>query len=228
MVKPYILLAFVTAAGVWLYWGVALRTRGAENVVRPVYFAIAAAATVGGELALGELFPRFSVEGLGEEAARLQGVGQDISGGSNYLIGDESQRTLQGQLAFAPIALVTAFFRPFPFEVNNGLSAVASAETSLLLFFLVRTVIRTSWRAAWRTVRASPLLMFCLTFAVVLGIGVGLGTTNMGTLSRYRSPLLPYLALIVAVLSAPLRRRAAAANVPVIQRLAGSRRAAAR
>jgi hypothetical protein len=45
----------------------------------------------------------------------------------------------------------------------------------------------------WR----NPLLRFALCFTVLFGTGVGLATTNMGTLSRYRIPLMPLFGPII-------------------------------
>jgi hypothetical protein len=38
-------------------------------------------------------------------------------------------------------------------------------------------------------------------FVVGLGIGVGLTTTNLGTLSRYRMPLVPFFGLLLMALA---------------------------
>jgi hypothetical protein len=47
------------------------------------------------------------------------------------------------------------------------------------------------------------VMLLCLVFAVVLGLGTGLATANLGSLSRYRAPMVPYLATFLVV----VRRR---------------------
>ncbi len=40
-------------------------------------------------------------------------------------------------------------------------------------------------------------------FKIGFGIAVGLTSTNLGTLSRYRSPILPFFAILLLVLQKP-------------------------
>ena len=55
----------------------------------------------------------------------------------------------------------------------------------------------------------TPFLVFCLVFVITFGLAVGLASTNLGTLSRYRAPLLPFFAVLLLVLSKPLRKPSA-------------------
>jgi hypothetical protein len=55
----------------------------------------------------------------------------------------------------------------------------------------------------WRTLTSSSPLMFCAAFTLTLGVAVGLATTNLGTLSRYRMPLVPFFVAMVLVWVAP-------------------------
>jgi hypothetical protein len=110
-------------------------------------------------------------------------------------------------MAFAPLALGTALFRPFIFEVRNVQTALAAVETTALLLLLFSSASRRSWRGIWRDCASSPELMFCLVFTLMMATAVGLTTTNLGTLSRYRMPMEPFLALLVLTISAPVTRR---------------------
>lgn len=211
-VKPYILFALFLGAAVWWYWERALAASGGRAVViRPVYLALGAALALGGVLAVGELFPRYALDNLGEEASRLQAIGSMQAGGSDYQIADAPARSLVGQMAFAPLALATSLFRPLIFEVRNAPMLLNAVESTVLTYLFVATVLRRSWGAVWRECRSSPALMFSLSFVLVFGVAVGLASTNMGTLSRYRIPLVPLFGAFVLVLSRPRAGRAAAA-----------------
>lgn len=105
-------------------------------------------------------------------------------------------------MAYAPLALFTSLFRPLAFEARNFLMAINAIETTLLIAYAIRFLLRESLAKAAARIRNSPLLMFCLTFVVSLGIAVGLATTNLGTLSRYRMPLVPFFATLLLVISA--------------------------
>lgn len=211
IVKPYILFALFLGAAVWWYWERALSASGGRAVViRPVYLALGSALALGGILAVGELFPRYALDNLGEEASRLQAIGSMQAGGSDYQIADAPARSLLGQMAFAPLALATSLFRPLIFEVRNAPMLLNAVESTVLTYLFVATVLRRSWDAVWREVRSSPALMFSLTFVLVFGVAVGLASTNMGTLSRYRIPLVPLFGAFVLVLS---RARAGAPEI---------------
>jgi hypothetical protein len=58
-----------------------------------------------------------------------------------------------------------------------------------------------------------PFLVFCVVFVIAFGIAVGLTSTNLGTLSRYRSPLLPFFVVLLLVLGKPHRARSPAEDV---------------
>ncbi len=205
LIKPYILFACLAGAGAFLY-GESARRAGRAAVIRPVPLAITASVAVGGVIGLGELFPEYALDQIAEAAAHEQAVGQRFQGGSSYTIGDPLARSVGGQLAFAPIAIVSSLFRPFPFEVRNAQLFVSALESTTVLLLFARAVLRRSWAAVWRDLTRSPMLMFCATFALTFGLPVGLATTNLGTLSRYRMPLLPFFVAALAVWNADLVR----------------------
>jgi len=47
-------------------------------------------------------------------------------------------------------------------------------------------------------------------FVMAFGIAVGLASSNLGTLSRYRSPLVPFFVVLLLVLGKPRRARSPA------------------
>lgn len=205
LVKAYILFPIMLATGVWMY---ALSTGGKGRLLRPVPLGAAALVGLGGVALLGKLFPQFAVDNLGEWAAYYQDVGQKVSGGSTYAFGDPTQSGLLGQLAFAPLALVTSLFRPFLFEARSAQVAVNALETAVLLAWWIRVFTRAGLKEVLKAIFRYPLLLFSLTFTLTFAVAVGLTTTNLGTLSRYRMPLVPFfwaLLLVVDRLTAPSR-----------------------
>src|SRR5690606_814396 len=124
LVKHSILVVPVVAAAVLLYLKRA--TRRGTVVIRPLYLALGGALAMGGMVLLGRLFPEYAVDTLAENLVHQQTVGQQVTGGSTYSIASGAEASLAGQLAFAPIAIVTALFRPFFFEFHNAVSLVAA------------------------------------------------------------------------------------------------------
>lgn len=207
LVKPYILLAFAGASGVAYYWIRSIRNGRVE--IRPGTLLISVGAAVGGVLLVAELFPRYALDSLVDEAARLQAAGMSDSGGSNYIIGDPRSRTLAGQLLFAPMALLTALYRPLIIEARNPMMLVNALETTAVLTATFWVFVRNRVTDIAKSFVTYPGLAFCLAFVILLGIPVGLTSANLGTLSRYRVPIVPFQVVLILVLAnaAPVRRR---------------------
>jgi hypothetical protein len=104
---------------------------------------------------------------------------------------------MAGQLLFAPLALLTALFRPLFFEARNPPMAISAVETTMLVMFIARSAFQKGVARLWRDTRRSPALMLALTFVLTFAVAVGLSSTNLGTLSRYRVPMLPFLVELV-------------------------------
>lgn len=210
--KPYTLFALAVAGGAWVavdrLHGRIGRTGPVR--IRPLYIVIGVALVFIGVIALGRIFPIYSIENLGEDLARHQRLGVQAGGGSYYEMGDESAMSLQKQIAFAPLAIITALFRPFPFEARNALAFVASLEALVFTGLVVQMFARSGFRGVVRVIMSTPVLFAGGVFTIVFGMAVGLATTNFGSLSRYRMPLIPFYAAIVLVVGAPaLKRRLA-------------------
>lgn len=199
--KPYVLFAFVLAAGMWFY-----RSRNPDARIRPATFLFAVGAAGGGMVALGELFPHYRVESFVDSAAHLQYVGGLVDGGSNYqIVGSDVGADSTGQLILAPLALFTAMFRPLLVEATNFPMLVGALETTVLLVAATKASIALGFSEVRRELFGRPVLAMATVFVVVFGTAVGLSTTNLGTLSRYRVPMMPFLVLMVVALH--LRQR---------------------
>jgi hypothetical protein len=205
--KPYIL--FPTAVGIGLWYFVQSAGAGSTApAIKPAYFLVGAVMALGLLVVLGRLFPVFALERVADTAAQQRAMGDVVRGGSYYGGEIPAERSLAGQLLFAPLALLTALFRPFLFEVGNAAAFVNALETTWLTILAARAVISASWASAWLAIIRNPVLTFCLGFVLVMATAVGLSTTNFGTLSRYRSPLVPFLGTLVLTLGAMVGERA--------------------
>ncbi len=193
MVKAYILLAWAISLGVWfVWWSMLKQGNGVEALLKkPLYLVLGAVATVGIIVAVGELAPRYSATSVLEEAAYVQEMGTRVSGGSN-IGGAGDLGSSAGRIQAIPVALMTALFRPFIFEVHNAVALVNALETTGVLILFVLVLARRGIVQTARTILKTPALMFCVTFTVIFAIGVGVSTTNLGTMSRYRIPMLPF------------------------------------
>jgi hypothetical protein len=208
MIKPYVLLPLSMALAAWFYWERSNR-KGVSIAIRPAYVVVAAVGVLGFFVVVGQISPQFAVENIAKSTATSQSAGMRVEGGSNYQLREpvEEEQGLKSQLVLAPIALPTALFRPFIFEVKNPMMLVNALETSVLLFLTIRLLVRGGFSQIRKAVMASPTLVFCLVFTIVMATPVGLATTNMGSLSRYRIPFMPFFVALVLILDAMFQRQ---------------------
>ena len=212
VIKPYILFGVVVAGGCWYYW-TRSSSRGRFRI-RPAYIVMATALAIGGVVALGNYFPEYAFESIGSHTSQLQKIGQTMRGGSNYTIASDAPTTLLGQLAYTPAALATALFRPSIFEARNLLMLANALETTVLTVMFLRVAFGRTMGAIRRDLVAQPVLIFCLVFVIAFGVAVGLASSNLGTLSRYRSPLVPFFVALLIVLGSPMPRPSLASVLP--------------
>ena len=200
--KPYVLFPIGITASLHYYFS--RQRKGGELRIRPVSLAASVALAIGVVAILGVAFPRFAYEQVGEEIATLQyHRGQ---GGSGYVMGDYTERTFAGQIAFAPIALLFIFFRPTIFEVHNVAMAASAIEIGVFVIIFVRLLFVAGVGRVVAWVLQDKNLLSLVIFVLIFGAAVGLSTTNFGTLSRYRAPMMPFYAMFLAALSARTRR----------------------
>lgn len=208
MIKPYILLVFSIAAGVWVYWSSQRRKTGSVTI-RPVYLALGGALTLAGLATVAELNPEYSADNVKDRATKQQIHGAEAAGDSYYELGagTDQERSLQQQLLLAPAGLFTALFRPLATESRSAMVFLNSIESTAIFIAVVLALWRLGLKRAWSVLMASPTLMFSLVFTLGFGAAVGVLTTNLGTLSRYRAPMMPFFGMIVVVLWAESKRR---------------------
>ena len=198
LLKPHIVVALVVACAAMIY---ARRTRTLSSGFSPFGVALGTFVAIGGMITVGRVFPELSSEEIMESIAqeRSNYTGR---GGSSITAFDPTRMGPFGQFAAAPLALFTAWFRPLLIEAHNPQATANALESTLFLVLAGRVVWRNPLGEMARRVVSEPLLMFSLAFAFTLGLGVGLTTPNLGSLSRYRMPLLPFLMAFLVVLSA--------------------------
>jgi hypothetical protein len=139
----------------------------------------------------------------------MQVVGARVAGGSGYSLG-VSAGVATNQLVLAPVALFTALFRPSLLDVTTPLILVTALEMTVFTIAALLVPFRLGIPAALSHIMRSPFLGFCAMFVLVFGTCVGLATTNLGTLSRYRMPLMPFFAILLVSLLTRKRDEAAA------------------
>jgi hypothetical protein len=189
-----------------------LRARGRSATVR---FALVAAGIAGIWLA-GKLESRYSLAEIPQAVAIQSGLYEQVGGATTQVI---AVPTWTGLVASAPAALVLTLFRPFPWEASGALGLFAALENLVLLLLTFRMLGRFRGRPGlFRSVLRAPMFTTCLVFVILYGIALGASTPNLGSISRYRMPLIPFFVGMLAIVEAQraewTRRRIALAPLP--------------
>ena len=112
-------------------------------------------------------------------------------GGNNYNIG-QLDGSVMGLLSVAPIAILTALFRPFIWEIGSPTMILSAFENTILIIFTAITLLQNNPLNFIRIIIKNPFLLYCLIFSLLFSFGVGIAGTNFGALVRYKIPLMPF------------------------------------
>ncbi len=201
-VKKYILLCFLPAAILWVYFGNLSKIRSLAMRILLVPFVVIVVAGSGywAVLKTGEDDARYSLSKI-PETARI--TAYDIAfqtgrgAGSTYTLG-KLDGTFGNMISKAPQAINVALFRPYVWEAGNPLMMVSALES--LIVFLFTGYVFFIRRYVLSKMLSDPNIIFCLVFSITFAFAVGISTYNFGSLSRYRIPLLPFYVMALALM----------------------------
>lgn len=214
VVKPYLLLPAGVAAGLWLHFdGHRPRELRRARTFRFGSAIVGAGVALSVLLGVGRIFPQFDVASLADETARMQSLVDLTYGNTDYELADGRTATLAGQISVIPVALATALFRPTLTDIKSPQIAIAAAETLVAALLLLWVLFTVGPLEVARRIRSEPILVFSVVLALGIAVGVGLATTNLGSLSRYRAPMMPFYAVTLLVLARRARPISQPANV---------------
>jgi hypothetical protein len=202
-VKLYIFLCLMPALILWYFFYRIGRIRSlvARILVAPFLLVIGGGLAYFVALKAGEDNNRYALDQIAETA---QVTAYDIrywtgrDAGSGYSLG-ELDGTFGSMIRLAPQAINVSLFRPYLWEVNNPLMLLSALEALFLLGLTIRLFYRNKFLHITQSIR-SPIILFCLIFAIIFAFGVGISTYNFGTLSRYRIVMVPFYVMAVYIL----------------------------
>jgi hypothetical protein len=171
-----------------------------------------------GVSAVSKVESRLSLEALPETISQNSKGYADVEAGSTET-GVVTDASVGALVKAWPQTVLLTLYRPFLWEARSMLMLLAALENLVLLVFTVRALgqLLTTPQALARAFR-SPMWLMCVLFVALFSLGVGASTPNLGSISRYRVPALPFLmaALIIVEhccrVPRPGPRRPAAAN----------------
>ncbi len=191
-IKPFLMFPVVVMAFVWIAWQES-NSKRRSALGRPIIFASVAGIGLLVVVQISRLFPHFSPENFTTEVDRLQ----RLAAGGSTTEGTQGSIWLR-----APVGLFAALFRPQLFEVRNPLMLLSAVEVTVATGLALLVIFRTGLRETWVRTLSKPYVLGSLFFALLCGAAVGTTTLNLGTLSRYRVPLVPFFATWLMACSA--------------------------
>ncbi len=212
--KPFFLFPLGAATAAFLAYS---GERQGRFRMTPMRWAMATVLGIAVIAGVSELFPRFSPAQIADTAATMQRLGatQAEYSGSTFVLADSAgDRSTRTQLLLAPLGVLTSLTRPFLFESRNLPMLIAALEMTVLTIVLAVAAYRLGLGGVRRFVTSHPALLFCAVFVVIAAAGVGVATTNFGTLSRYRVPFMPFYTTLL-LLGYEATRRVAPARRPL-------------
>lgn len=194
-IKPYIFLALLPGAFIWLTFHY---TRQIRDVASKILLAplLITAVTLGGYFIISGIQQNLnqysSLEKVIEKAAiTQQDLKQEYYQGNSFDIGD-FDNSLTGILSKFPAAFTAGLFRPFIWEAKNVVMIIAGLENAFMLGLTLFILLRIGPIALFRAIFSNPLLFFSFIFAIFFSFSVGLTAANFGALVRYKIPAMPF------------------------------------
>lgn len=143
------------------------------------------------------------VDKLAESVQDMQTSFMRISGlaESSFSLGAEFDGTPAGLVKIAPYGIAASLYRPFLWEAKGISFFLSAAESAAVILFTLYVFFKTRPFTFFKSIVKDPMILFCLSFALVFALFVGITTLNFGTLVRYKIPCMPfYIISLVLIL----------------------------
>ncbi|MBC7935315.1 MAG: hypothetical protein H7Y86_08185 [Rhizobacter sp.] len=228
VLKSYIAIAFGCSFVFWLFL---LKIATLNSIAVKAAVTVIPVLLIGLYLVFGnfnKLVSDFSVEALAENMqANQKNYFLTTPDDGAFIDYGEIVPTVGGIARIIPKALVASLFRPFIWESRKITSLIASIEGSFFFVFTLYVFLRKGILRSLKIVFTNSTISFCLLFAIVFAIAIGLNCFNLGTLVRYKIPCLPfYLFSLILILKkheeksvAPLK--AGSSSQPFVYKMPG-------
>lgn len=76
---------------------------------------------------------------------------------------------------------------------------MSGIESLFFLYYFVKVFMNGKAYRALGILFRDHVIMFCIPFIIIIAIAIGLTSFNYGALVRYKIPILPFFAVLIAV-----------------------------
>lgn len=206
-IRRFVLQAFIPAALLWFFYQylMTIRSLVLRAMIFPTILALVGYLGYLTVVKVGEGDKRYSLSNLASTAkitAYDIGFYTGRDAGSGYSLG-ELDGTFSNMMRKAPAAVNVTFFRPYLWEVRNPLMLLAALESFAFALFVI--YIALAKRPELMRSLSNPDFIFLVTFSVTMAFAVGVTSYNFGTLSRYKTPILPFFLCAAVIIKSGKR-----------------------
>ncbi len=103
---------------------------------------------------------------------------------------DRLEPNMLSLISNAPKVFINVFIQPLIWNVKGIIQLVTALENSVLILLIFLTIVFFNIKP-----ENKPMIYFCLSFAVILFILIGITTPVIGAMVRYKVPALPFLCI---------------------------------
>ena len=181
---------------------------GLRSLFAPIMIVVGALTFFLLYQSLSQTFTEFSEESLAVKAEGFKSDHlniQETAGGSGYSLGEDMDYSPATIIKKSPLALTISLFGPFPWQVRNVVMLLSSMESTYFFYLFFSAIFSVYGFRKLTGMVTDPILLFCVSFTIVLGVSIGLTSFNYGALVRFRIPLMPFFLTIITLISEPKR-----------------------
>lgn len=118
--------------------------------------------------------------------------------GPRYDLGITDYSTF-GIIKAAPLSVITAFYRPFPWEASSAFLLLSALEGLLLLFLTFGFFFRSgNLITHFRYIGTKEILIFAIIFSLILGFFAGFTSGLFNVLIRFKAPFMTLIFIFFA------------------------------
>lgn len=118
--------------------------------------------------------------------------------GYRYDLGIDDYSAL-GLVKATPIAIITAFYRPFLWEANSAFLIISGFESMLLIFLTLKFFFFSgNFMKHMSFIHKQEFLVFAILFSLVFGFFVGFTSGLFNVLVRFKAPIIVFLIIYFA------------------------------
>lgn len=215
-IKPYILIALLPGALSWIFFARISKITNKTMKYLSIPFIYLASFGLGLLILslLGRYLDKFSLDKLITTAVVTQNdLKQDYYKGNSFDIG-AIDPSFTGILSKFPVATTAGIYRPFLWDANNVVMLVSALENTFILLVSLYLLVRIRFRHLLKVIFNNPLLLFALSYSVLLAFSVGLTTSNFGALVRFKIPYLSFFMCALFIMNYFLKDPAVQRKMP--------------